>query len=214
MGVLGLRRAPGRIAAGVFGMLFDLSVERLDPCPFPTLEGARVRLRPLVAGDIEDLIALRGDPETARYQSWSRFDAVAAEAMIADARRSRVDQPGVWAQGVIARRADDRLIGDLAIHCPREAPEQSELGFNLMTAERGRGFATEAVGLAVEWLLGERRKRRVFAVTDRRNQPSRRLLERVGFRAVPEAYRIVFFKRVWEGETVYERLAPLPQRTK
>jgi len=185
----------------------------MPACEFPTLEAARVRLRPLVAGDLEDLIALRGDPETASFQSWSRFDSAAAWAMIEDARRSRVDQFGCWAQGAIARLADDRLIGDLAIHCPREAPEQSELGFNLMTSERGCGLATEAVDLAVEWLLRERRKQRVFAVTDRRNQPSRRLLERVGFRAAPEAYRIVFFKGVWEGETVYERLAPLSQRT-
>lgn len=120
---------------------------------------------------------------------------------------ARVDRPGSWAQGAIARVADDRLIGDLAIYCPREDPAQSELGFNLMPSERGRGLASEAVRLAVEWLLAQRGKRRIFAVTDRRNQPSRNLLERTGFRAVPEAYRVVFFKGVWEGETVYERLA-------
>ncbi len=185
----------------------------MSPCPFPRLEGARIRLRPLEADDLGALVVLRGDPATALYQSWSSFDADAAEAMIEEARAGRVDQPGEWAQGGVARLADNRLIGDLAIHCPCQDPEQSEIGFNLMTAERGRGFATEAVGLAVEWLLRERKKRRVFAVTDRRNQPSRSLLERVGFQAVPKAYRTVFFKGVWEGETVYERLAPRSQRT-
>ena len=125
------------------------------------------------------------------------------EAAVADA----VDAPGTWAQGAIARRSDDGLIGDCAVYCPVADVRQSEIGFNLKTAERGHGYAAEAVDMLVSWLLSERRKRRVFAVTDRRNQPSRKLLERLGFRAVPEAYRLVYFKGEWEGETVYERIA-------
>lgn len=109
--------------------------------------------------------------------------------------------------GAIARIADDRLISDCALLCPAEDPLQSELGFNLKTAERGHGYAAEAVNLLLAWLLKERRKSRIFAVTDRRNQPSRNLLARLGFQAAPSAYRIVFFKGEWDGEVVYERLA-------
>ena len=157
--------------------------------------------------DLKDLLELRADPLTARYQSWSSFDQAAAKAMIEEAAATAVDMPGKWAQGAIARLSDDRLIGSCAVHCPAVDVRQSEIGFNLKTAERGCGYAAEAVGLLVAWLLSERRKRRVFAVTDRRNQPSRNLLERIGFRAVPEAYRLVFFKGEWEGESVYERIA-------
>ncbi len=173
----------------------------------PTLEGSRIRVRPLQSGDRADLLLLRGDPETARYQSWSTFDEADADKLIDLASVGAVEVPGCWAQGVIARLGDDRMIGDCSLHSPPAAPGQAEIGFNLMTAERGAGYATEAVGLLTEWLLRERGKTRVFAVTDRRNQPSRRLLERLGFQAVPRAYRIVFFKGEWEGETVYERLS-------
>jgi RimJ/RimL family protein N-acetyltransferase len=158
------------------------------------------------SADRMDLLELRGDPLTARYQSWSSFAEADAQAMIEAATASLVDVRGKWAQGAIARRSDDRLIGDCAIYCPAGDTGQSEIGFNLKTGERGSGYAAEAVGLLVAWLFRERRKRRVFAVTDRRNQPSRRLLERLAFRSVPEAYRLVFFKGEWEGEMVYERL--------
>jgi len=171
---------------------------------FPTLEGSQIRVRPLRSGDRADLLLLLGDPETARYQSWSAFDEADADEVIAFASGGAVDVPGCWAQGVIAKLGDDRMIGDCSAHSPVYAPDQAAIGFNLMTVERGRGYAGEAIGLLSEWLLHERGKTRIFAVTDRRNQPSRRLLEKLGFRAVPRAYRIVYFKGEWEGEAVYE----------
>lgn len=190
-----------------FATLRRREAPRMQPCPFPLLKGESVQVRPLRMDDAEALTALRGDPRTARYQSWSKFVSADAEALIASAGMARVDIAGAWAQGAIARLIDDRLIGDCCVRCPVGAPRQCEIGFNLMTAERGRGFAAEAVSLLVDWLINEREKQRIFAITDRRNQPSRRLLARIGFHAVPEQYRLVYFKHEWEGETVYERLA-------
>ncbi|MBI1358610.1 MAG: GNAT family N-acetyltransferase [Acidobacteria bacterium] len=174
---------------------------------FPVLEGDRVRVRPLRGGDQADLLALRGDPRTAVYQSWTRFEAADAAKMIDEAGRSPLDAPGCWSQGGFATIDDDRLIGDCAFHCPAEDIAQAEIGFNLTAGLRGRGYASEAVGLLVDWLFSARGKRRIFAVTDRRNEPSRRLLRRLGFCAVPAAYRLVYFKGEWEGEAVYERTA-------
>ena len=46
---------------------------------------------------------------------------------------------------------------------------------------QGRGLAREAVGRVVEYGLGERELRRIYADTDPENRPSIRLLEALGF---------------------------------
>lgn len=48
--------------------------------------------------DLADLVQLRADPLTARYQSWSSFDESKALALIERALATDVDVRGKWAQ--------------------------------------------------------------------------------------------------------------------
>ena len=58
---------------------------------------------------------------------------------------------------------------------------EAEIGYSMLPAYQGLGFATEMVGAIVEWLRRDPRVRRITADTALDNVPSRRLLSRLGF---------------------------------
>jgi RimJ/RimL family protein N-acetyltransferase len=56
-----------------------------------------------------------------------------------------------------------------------------EIGYGLAPSARGRGLGTEAVGVLVAWAEQQPGVRRVAARVQVGNEPSRRLLRRLGF---------------------------------
>lgn len=171
----------------------------------PSLSSERLEIRALREGDAEPLWRVRSSARVARYQTWTAFSLEDARALIASMRHRSLAASGSWYQFGIAARRSDRLIGDLALRFPAAAPGQAEIGFNIGERFWGRGYGAEAVARFAAWLEGERGIRRIFAITDERNHASRKLLRKCGFRAAPEGWRLVYFKREWAGETLYER---------
>jgi RimJ/RimL family protein N-acetyltransferase len=141
----------------------------------------RLLLRRLASGDLKDFQAYRHDPEVGRYQGWLPTDDRAAETFLAEMGRIDIFQPGVWFQLGIADRSSGRLIGDIGI-CVAMDGNEAEIGFSLCADAQGRGLATEAVREAVALLFEQAGVARVVGITDARNLPSIRLLERVGMR--------------------------------
>ncbi len=82
----------------------------------------------------------------------------------------------------IALKGADDLIGDCALKVARGDARQAEIGFTLSRAYQGKGYAAEAVSRLLDWAFGELDLHRVVAITDQRNEPFSRLLERLGMR--------------------------------
>jgi RimJ/RimL family protein N-acetyltransferase len=87
--------------------------------------------------------------------------------------------PGRWVQLGIADRRTDALLGDVGI-CVAATIETAEVGFTLSVEAQGVGYGTEAVREAIDLIFDHAPVIQVRAVTDTRNTPSVRLLERVG----------------------------------
>jgi RimJ/RimL family protein N-acetyltransferase len=84
-----------------------------------------------------------------------------------------------WA---IARREDDVLIGSLSLFQIVSAHARGMFGYALQSASWGNGFALEAARLGLAHAFTAMDLERVEADIDPANQPSRRLVERLGFR--------------------------------
>jgi len=82
------------------------------------------------------------------------------------------------------RDAGDIVIGDCGTHGPADADGSIEIGYGLAPRYRGQGFGTELVAALTRWLLAQPGIRRVLARTHVANLPSRRVLEKAGFRQV------------------------------
>jgi len=113
--------------------------------------------------------------------------------------------PGEWLQLGIADADSGSLLGDIGIHLSEDGAT-AELGFTLHPAAQGRGIATAAVREALQVLFEATSAVRVLGITDSRNEPSIRLLERVGFR-YQEAREVVF-----RGEACCEKIYALARQ--
>ena len=91
---------------------------------------------------------------------------------------------GVW---VMIERESQSVVGDIGFIGPPDEDGSVEVGYSVIPARRGRGYATEAARAIVAWALDEPGVKVVVAACDRGNAPSIRTLERVGFRRTGEA---------------------------
>jgi RimJ/RimL family protein N-acetyltransferase len=98
------------------------------------------------------------------------------------ARFSEPVEPGAtFHEFVIAEPVDDRCVGQLIVHSIDRQHRRCEVGFMLAPQARGRGLATAAVELAVEWLFADGGFDRVEMTTLPSNREVFRLAERLGF---------------------------------
>lgn len=153
------------------------------------------RLRP---GDLARFQAYRGDPEVGRYQGWEPMTDADARTMIAEMAAAPVPTPGDWVQIAIADAATDALIGDIGLHVS-ESGQEAELGITLAPGAQGRGLAEEAARALIRGLQADTAVRRLVGITDARNTPSARLLERLGMTFEAEE------ETIFRGEPCLER---------
>jgi len=144
----------------------------------------RLVLRRFAARDLAAFQFYRSDPEVGRYQGWSALNDADAAAFLAEMAAAKFGVPGEWFQIAVADRPTDALVGDIGIVFDGNRSNAVEIGFSMAPSAQGRGIGTEAVRCAIAMLFESRQVDVVEGITDARNGPSIRLLERVGMRHV------------------------------
>ena len=144
----------------------------------------RLVLRRFAARDLAAFQSYRGDPEVGRYQGWTVQDDAGAAAFLAAMAEARIGVPGEWFQIAVADRSTDALIGDIGLGFAKVRAGVAEIGFSMAPSAQGRGLGAEAVRCALALLFESGRVDAVEGITDARNAPSIRLLERVGMQLV------------------------------
>lgn len=148
--------------------------------------------------------AYRSIPELGRYQGWSPMSDAEALEFLDEMHRAPLFTPGHWVQLGIAEPASDALVGDIGLYVSEDGAS-GEVGFTLQPSAQGRGVAALAVREALQLLFAATAVTRVWGITDQRNLPSIRLLERLGFKFI-ESRQVVF-----RGEPCTERVYALPR---
>ncbi|MEU4802703.1 GNAT family protein [Actinosynnema sp. NPDC023587] len=168
------------------------------------LEAKRVVLRRFRPEDAAALAAYRSDLAVARYQSWDPpFSLVAAEEFVREMRALDPAEPG-WFQYAV--EADGVVVGDVGVNLG-DNRKQAEIGYTIATAHQGNGYATEAVGRVVEHLFVDRGLHKVSAECDARNEPSTKLLTRLGFRLEGHLVEHTWIKDEWTDDLLFGLLA-------
>jgi RimJ/RimL family protein N-acetyltransferase len=148
--------------------------------PQPTLTGARVRLRPWRADDVDAVFAACQDAE---IQRWTQvpvpYAREHAEGFVSGIAAE------TWAEGgglfAVEPRDGGRLVGSIGLFPPSDG--FAEAGYWTAPGGRRQGYTAEALGLLCAWAFDEVGLRRVELVVDPDNAGSRGVAERAGFRA-------------------------------
>jgi RimJ/RimL family protein N-acetyltransferase len=154
--------------------------------------------------DREAFQAYRSLPELGLYQDWSPMSDAEACEFLDTMHRAALFTLGKWVQLGIADPESDALVGDIGLYLSEDGAS-GEVGFTLQPSAQGRGAAGLAVREALRLLFAATGVTRVLGITDERNLPSIRLLERLGFILI-ESRPVVF-----RGEPCTERVYALPR---
>jgi len=162
----------------------------------PRGAGERVTFRPATASDIASTWAYRRLPEVTEWlpRAAPSQDAYAVAFMA----RPRLER-------TLVIEHEDRVVGDLYLHvqdawAQAEVAEggsaaQAEIGWVIDPAYGGRGLATDAVEALLRYCFERVGVHRVVATCHAPNEPSWRLMERVGMRRESHVRRAGLHRR-------------------
>ena len=147
--------------------------------PLPTLEAARLRLRPYLNSDTSALFELYSDPKVTRYWSHPAWTDPAQAYLYLSLRK---DEPTTavhaWA---IADKESNELIGALTFFSISGPHARAEVGYSLLSNLQGQGLGTEALNTALKYGFETLNLYRIEADVDPRNTGSIKLLEKLNF---------------------------------
>ncbi|KAF7157622.1 hypothetical protein CNMCM5623_001996 [Aspergillus felis] len=206
-------------------LLPQQSVQVSIPEPLPPIITHRLYLRPLADSDAEGLFAIRSRPEVARTN-----DPKIPHRTVQETREwmaTKIFKEGP--EGVLGRRftyvliereqweggsqpppADKQVIGYMGINQIYPSPE---VGYSIHPDYWGKGYATEALdGLLKAWWKLPRQPRlnsagdgsepteKVFALCDKINTGSGKVLSKCGFRVIKQVVYDTDELCLWELE--------------
>lgn len=182
----------------------------VTPWTFDPLRTERLVLRPLVATDEDDLLALQSDPEVVRYQLFEpRSRAEVAERLPELAAATRLEKDGDFIQPAMELQTPHGpvVIGTMYFALKSIENATGEIGWALRREYQGHGFAHEAAVAVLEVAFGAMGLHRVTAELDPRNDASVALCLRLGLRREAHFVEDLMFKGEWADTGVYAILA-------
>ena len=165
-------------------------------------ETTRLIARRFGQRDLAPFVAMRDDPEVARYQSWEHYTEDDGRRFIAELATAQPGEPG-WFQFALEDRASGDFIGDCGLCIDAADRRLGRIGYTIARSNWNRGLATETVSGLAAFAFDRLDLHRITASVDPRNTASCRVLEKAGL--VKEAHfrRSEWFKGSWADDAVY-----------
>jgi RimJ/RimL family protein N-acetyltransferase len=144
----------------------------------PTIRTERLTLRGWLPADLDPLAALLADAEHARFIGPTPARGDVWRRMAAFIGHWSLRGYGIWAA---CEGEDGPFVGWCGLWYPEEWPEP-EIGWALLPAMTGKGYATEAAFAARRFAYGALGWRTAISFIDMQNHASQRVAERMGAR--------------------------------
>ncbi len=151
----------------------------MSAIPAPWLQTLRVDLRDFVSTDLPDLVRLDTDPRVMRYIADGKPAVPAAvAAMLGRVIAYPRLYPGLgfWHA---TRRDTGAFVGWFSLKYAGRSPD-IEVGYRLVPAAWGRGYATEGATALVDYGFDDLDLDRIIGVTHPSNRASQRVLQKAG----------------------------------
>ena len=143
----------------------------------PVIGTARLRLRPMVAGDVPALREWMGDGRL--YAYWGkgpgRTDKDPALLFGREGRPTKSFRLG------IEERESGKVVGEIWVY-RIENDRMAAVAIRVAPSRQGKGYGTEALSAMTRFCFERTELRRLWAEVDVRNAASRRMMEKCGYR--------------------------------
>ncbi|MCZ6913960.1 MAG: GNAT family N-acetyltransferase [Rickettsia endosymbiont of Ixodes persulcatus] len=142
------------------------------------LETERLLLKPIVLTDFDDLLALRSNPDVMKYLGSVQTKEevkLFLEKTIPYQAKHRIGFCSVF------EKESHAFIGQAGLFHLRYDDTQTdiEIAYRLHKQFWGKGYATELVKALIAWGFKHLTSKKLVAVTDPNNTPSRKVLEKM-----------------------------------
>jgi RimJ/RimL family protein N-acetyltransferase len=174
--------------------------------PALVLRAPGLTLRRFTAADVPMAIAQEDDRAIMR---WIR-DPQPAEQVRARAERMAAPwraQDGEWLALTVVPADDPTGVGIVVCRVTTAANTTMEIGYRLAAHVHRRGYAAAACSALFTFLFGQVRVRKLVAYCVAANEPSWRLMEKLGMRREACLREYTFLDGAWRDELVYGLLA-------
>ena len=173
----------------------------LDPS-YP-IRTARLLLRPFEPGDLDALHDLFGREDVSRYLDWEPLSREQAVKRL-DKRmtQTRITGEGQPIALAVEEAASGRVIGEVVLGLTSLAHRQGLIGWSIHPDAQGRGYATEAAAELLRLGFEGLGLHRIVADADPRNEPSIRVMDKLGMRREAVHIDAMWIKGEWVGAHV------------
>lgn len=163
--------------------------------PFQNLETERLLLRRLDVNDWEEIMALRGNPETMKFIPrplvTTKEQALEHLAMIEE---KIINNTGInWG---ITIKGNRKIIGIIGHYRIQPENHRAEIGYMSLPETYGKGYITEAINVVLKYGFDQMKLHSIEAVIDPDNSASEKVLLKNGF--VKEAH--ILENELWNGK--------------
>jgi len=172
---------------------------------FPFLIGPRIQLRPIEETDAETYAEWINDPDMRNYLSIRFPMSLQGEKdWIAGLSEKGLPRNVVFA---IERRKDNKHIGSVGMHQIDWVGRRATTGSFICPATmRGKGYATEAKNLLLDYAFGELGLHSLWAIAMEGNAASCRALEKQGYKKSGLFRKAFLVKGIWVSAVYYDIL--------
>jgi RimJ/RimL family protein N-acetyltransferase len=138
----------------------------------------RLILREMTFADLNDIAALLADEDVMRYYPRPKTRAEAREWIARNQSRYRDHGFGLW---IMSLRGTGEFVGDCGLTVQHvDGVDEVEVGYHVRGSMQGQGYATEAAAASRDFARDVLGFRRLIAIINPLNLPSRRVAAKIG----------------------------------
>lgn len=158
------------------------------------METERLIIRGFTPDDWRDLFEYLSQEAVVKYEPYEVFTEEAAK----NEAVKRSADPGFRA---VCLKPSGKLIGN--VYLSKQDYDTWTLGYVFNSNYQGKGYATEAAKYLINHVFSAQNARRITAMCNPLNEPSWKLLERLGFRREGHLRKNIYFKKDSAGNPIW-----------
>ncbi|MBH8573026.1 GNAT family N-acetyltransferase [Nostocaceae cyanobacterium CENA369] len=163
-------------------------------------------IRRMAQTDLLDFLAYQTHPEVLRYMPVEPLTQERAIDFLARQAVVEIGDEGGYIVFAVHHIADAKIIGEVGINLLPKAQSKGEIGWSLHPNYQGRGYATQAAQVLLNYGFAQRNLHRITSICDTRNTASYMLMERLGMRREGHLKQSQLIKGLWQNEYIYALL--------